>query len=83
MTAEQTQRWNRAEEETMAKQTMWPAPSTGGGVLGKLMGWLITLALVFLLIHNPVQFAGWVKTAVQFFQSAIVAIVQFLQALSA
>lgn len=66
----------------MAKQTMWPAPTNSGGVLGKLVGWLIALAMVFLLIQSPVQFAGWVKTAVQFFQSAIVALVQFLQALS-
>jgi hypothetical protein len=66
----------------MAKQTMWPAPTKSGGVLGKLVGWLITLALVFLLIHDPVQFAGGVKTAVQWFQAAVVAIVQFLQALS-
>jgi hypothetical protein len=76
------QRLNGAEEVIMGKQpTMWPAPSKGG-VLGKLVGWLIGLALLFLLIHDPAQFAGWVKGVAQMFESLIVALAQFIQVLS-
>ncbi len=44
----------------MSKQQMMPMPS-GGGVLPKLIGTAVVLALLVMVIKQPAATAGWVE----------------------
>lgn len=44
----------------MAKKEMMPMPS-GGGLLPKLIGTAVVLALLVMVIRQPAATAGWVE----------------------
>lgn len=47
----------------MAKQT-FPGFKTGGGVLRKVIGTAVVLAVLVIVVKHPADAANWVKTAV-------------------
>lgn len=47
----------------MAKQTI-PGFQTSGGVLRKVIGTAVVLALLVIVVKHPADAANWVKTAV-------------------
>lgn len=63
----------------MAKQTMWPAPSSGGGVLSKVVNTLILVSLAMLVVKYPTDAARWVTATLRVLWGVVGGIVTFLR----
>ena len=64
----------------MAKNTI-PGFKTGGGVLSKLIGTAIVIALVVLVVKYPGDAAIWAKTLVGVISDSIDGLVTFFRSL--
>lgn len=62
----------------MAKSS-FPMMKTGGGVLSKLLGALIVLALLTFMVENPTEAAQLIKEALNFLDNAVASLVTILQ----
>jgi hypothetical protein len=62
----------------MARNNMLPM-KTGGGALGKVVGVLVTLAVLALIVQHPADAAGWVISAVHLVGRVIGGIGAFLR----
>lgn len=65
----------------MAKNNMFPT-RTGGGVLGKVIWLLIGLAVLMLIVRNPVDAAGWASGVFHLAGEAVNGIAAFLKNLA-
>lgn len=61
----------------MARNSMLPM-KTGSGLLGKIVGGLIALAVLTLVIKYPAEAASWVTSLFQWAGSAVDGISTFL-----
>lgn len=65
----------------MAK-SMVPMPSGGGGVLSKVIGILIALAVVAVVVKHPSDSAGWVQGLFDLGGDAVDGIASFIHTLA-
>lgn len=49
----------------MAKKTMLPMPTSQGSILPKLVGTLVTIAVLIFVVKHPSESANFVKTAAE------------------
>jgi hypothetical protein len=61
----------------MAKNSMLPM-KTGGGMLGKVIGTVVCLAVVALVVKHPADAAGWVTGGLHVAGSVIDGVSTFL-----
>lgn len=64
----------------MAKQT-FPGIKTGGGVLPKLIGFGVLLALLVIVVQYPAEAASWVKSAFSLAGDGIDGLVAFIRSI--
>lgn len=65
----------------MAKSN-FPVMKSGGGILPKVVGLIILLAIGVMVVKHPADSAGWVTDAVHGIGAVIDGVVSFLRALS-
>lgn len=66
----------------MAKQAI-PGLQTGGGIMPKLIGWAVTIAVLVLIVKHPADAAVWVKGAFELFMALVGGLALFFQGLMA
>lgn len=66
----------------MAKQAV-PGVPTGGGIMPKLIGWAVALAVLVLIVKHPADAATWVKGGFELFGALVGGIAEFFRALMA
>ncbi|MDT7803732.1 MAG: hypothetical protein QOI78_7165 [Actinomycetota bacterium] len=64
----------------MAKNN-FPMMKSGGGLLGKAVGLVVTLAIIVLIVKYPADSAGWASGAAHGVGAVIDGVVTFLRAL--
>lgn len=62
----------------MPKQTL-PMPTAGGGVLKKLLGAAVAIALLVILMQYPTDAASWAKSAIEMAEDLVHGIVTFIR----
>lgn len=66
----------------MAKQAI-PGVPTGGGIMPKLIGWAVAIAVLVLIVKHPAEAATWVKSGFELFISLVGGFAQFFRGLMA
>lgn len=64
----------------MAKNS-FPMPKTGGGLLPKMVGWVVALAVVVLVVKYPSDSARWATSTFHVLGSAVEGVATFLRLL--
>lgn len=68
----------------MAKQQQpLPMMPTGGGVLPKVLRWLVAIALVVLVVKYPADAATWVRNVFTWGEEAVEGLVTFFRQVGA
>ncbi|WP_414936506.1 hypothetical protein [Amycolatopsis sp. cmx-11-51] len=60
----------------------FPVMKSGGGILPKVVGLIILLAIGVMVVKHPTDSAGWVTDAVHGIGAVLDGVVNFLRALS-
>lgn len=60
----------------MAKSS-FPVMKSGGGVLGKLVGWVVTLGVLAFIVQHPAEAAQLLSSAIGMLEKAVEGVAAF------